>query len=396
MGESARPTAESADPEEAIPSPETFSPEGRQAKPAARSGTRKRALAGAAAGKTATKRQRKAPSKAVGQAASAGAKPAAKASASKGAAGSRAQRKRQPKAPADSSAAEPDEGPSELEAARAQFMRSMGLPEPKTFSSASKGSASKGSAKVTQQRQKPAAAPGPARLRPTASVLPLPAAGRPEGDGRAQEQPAVPAAPAAAAERLQGSLATEQPTRLPMPASPQGAHPGPTPSATASFAGALVPPQPAARAASEQADGAAHGSAAPLEGDEQRVALEQLQGAQGDQRMATSLADADAAGQEEPEVLEEDISSMAADGGHEPPEPAEPEELIMGAAAAPSHALGGSADAGIVGRSALPRLPKPLGPSGRPEENGVKLVNLLNPNNPQYDQAFALEYAHMK
>lgn len=413
MGESARPAAESADPEQATPSREAPSPEGRQAKPAARTGTRKRQAAGAADGTTATKRQRRAPNKAVGQTASAGAKPAARRSASKGALGSKAQRGRQqPKAPADSSAADSGDGPSELEAARAQFMRSMGLPEPKTFSSASKGSASKGLAKTTQHRQKPAAAPVPARPRLAPSVLPPPATGMPEGGGRAQEQPAISASPATAAERLQGSPASKQPPRVPISASPQDTNPGPTPSAAASRAGALLPSQPAAgaaaaqqgdvtlpasvRAGSEQADGAALGAAAPVEGHEQRVALEQLQGAQGDQRMGASQADAEAAGHEEPAVPKEDNSSMAADDGHELPELAEPDELTTGATAPPSHVLGGSANAGIVGRSGLPRLPKPLGPSGRPEENGVKLVNLLNPNNPQYDQAFALEYAHMK
>jgi hypothetical protein len=44
----------------------------------------------------------------------------------------------------------------------------------------------------------------------------------------------------------------------------------------------------------------------------------------------------------------------------------------------------------------LPRVAQPLGGSGRPAQDGVKLVNLLNPNNSQYDQAFALEYARMK
>ena len=131
--------------------------------------------------------------------------------------------------------------------------------------------------------------------------------------------------------------------------------------------------------------------------DEQRDALEQLQGAQGNQRMATSQADAAVAGHKEPAVLKQDNSSMAAGDGHELPELAEPDKLTTGAAAPPSHAPDGSAAKdGILGGSARPRLPKPLGPSGRPEENGVKLVNLLNPNNPQYDQAFALEYAHMK
>ena len=87
---------------------------------------------------------------------------------------------------------------------------------------------------------------------------------------------------------------------------------------------------------------------------------------------------------------------MAADGGHVPPEPAEPVDFIAGAAAAPSRTSGRLGNAGALCGSALPKLERPLGSSQRPEENGVKLVNLLNPNNPQYDQAFALEYAHMK
>ena len=111
--------------------------------------------------------------------------------------------------------------------------------------------------------------------------------------------------------------------------------------------------------------------------------------------MAISQADAHLTGQEEPADLDGASGSMPAYGGALP-EPAEHEEATTVAAAAPNQALGESANAGALGRSALPKLHAPLRPSERPEENGVKLVNLLNPNNPQYDQAFALEYARMK
>ncbi|CAL5228540.1 g11694 [Coccomyxa viridis] len=322
--ESSRPAADSA--EEAGPVPKVAVTQG------AKSGARKRQSAAPAKGEKAPKRQRAQPKKPQGARKSrAAAKPAAKAAPSNGTDSRKAVRSRKdPKgagsAGADSS--EPQdasEAPSKMQAAKAMFMRTMGLPEPKAFSSSSRGTA-----KRPGQKQQPATAQR--KIRDAAGVSQQASGKDASREAQAQSQPA-----------------------------PKEAAPGSTLQQDVSES---------------------------LKHPDQQQAQPQLDLEQAHPKAAMP-----------PDAPARPLRSQAPDGVPEPAAIQKSPQLPAAAAAlhATEEAAHGQSGGGPVPESVeAPKLEQLLGGSGRPAENGVKLVNLLNPNNPQYNQAFAVEYARMK
>ena len=354
FSESAGPTAESA--------PAKL-PMGKPREQAARIGTKKRAAPAAANGIAAAKRPRKQPKKATGQADGAGGKVAARSDPSR-TKGSKVQRGSRVIKGAGSACAEvanPEkETPSEVQAVKAEFMRTMGLPEPRAFLSSSK-SASRGSA-----QRRPHQSLSPPSLRQTAGRLPhcastasLASKQQMQSQSPQQRQGLTAAQsdwqPAADAETPQGL--PEHQASLLMSPSPHDPLPAPGVAAHGDPAQAEEPPESAMhKSASTRIDWASR---------------EKHQQASG-----TALP------------VPQQVLQMDAD---EAEAASQPEEAAGASAAA--QALGGSSP---QPQQQPPKVAQPLGGSGRPAQNGVKPVNLLNPNNPQYNQAFALEYARIK
>ena len=388
--ESSRPAADSA--EEAGPVPKVAVTQG------AKSGARKRQSAAPAKGEKAPKRQRAQPKKPQGARKSrAAAKPAAKAAPSNGTDSRKAVRSRKdPKgagsAGADSS--EPQdasEAPSKMQAAKAMFMRTMGLPEPKAFSSSSRGTA-----KRPGQKQQPATAQR--KIRDAAGVSQQASGKDASREAQAQSQPAPKEAAPGSTLQQDVSESLKHPDQ--QQAQPQldleQAHPKAAmpPDAPARPLRSQAPdgvPEPAAIQKSPQLPAAAaalHASEsnpASPEGEAHRLQGEAL--ARDETHPALLMQHQQAP----PEQSPKSAALPAGDGcatraGEECAETHAAEE-----------AAHGQSGGGPVPESVeAPKLEQLLGGSGRPAENGVKLVNLLNPNNPQYNQAFAVEYARMK
>ena len=367
FSKSAGPTAESAP---------AKAPVGKPRKQVARIGTKKRAAPAAANGMAAAKRPRKQPKKATGQADGAGAKAAARSGPSR-TKGSKVQRGSRVTKGAGSACAEvanPEkETPSEVQAVRAEFMRTMGLPEPRAFSSSSK-SASRGSA---QRRPHPSLSPP--SLRQTAGRLPHSAstaslASKQQMQSQSpQQQQGLNATqsdwqPAADAETPQGL--PEHQASLLMSPSPRDPLPAPGVAAQEDPAQAEEPPESAMHKSASTLTASPGHAGRPMQGIDS-AGRERPQQASG-----TALP------------VPQQVLQMDAD---EAEAASQPEEAAGASAAA--QALAGSSP---QPQQQPPKMAQPLGGSGRPAQNRVKLVNLLNPNNPQYDQAFALEYARMK
>ena len=385
--DSARPTAQS--PEEAAPGPE------KPTKAGTRSGTRKRQSGAPAQGDSAPKRQRGQPKKPQGAKKNPTAKPAARGAPSKAADSSKGgQIRKRSRGPGSAAAgpSEPDEAsetPSDMQAAKAEFMRTMGLPEPRAFSSGSKGTANRPQPKlrpaVAQKRVRDGHAAGGSQQAPGEGALTQtlarsqPGLGGPEPASLLQQ------------EVQQGPMHTDQQQSQPL----EQAHPkaARSPDASAETAAAQEPGRVAEHAAI-QAASQIHATTAlnrsmPVSASPEVRTPQDSAGAVAEKSQPASLAHHQSPAPEQ--RLEAGATFMAA------------AESAM--RMDQDHALAfvsGEAAGGQPGSSpapASPEVPQPvqmLGGSGRPAENGVKLVNLLNPNNPQYNQAFALEYARMK
>lgn len=365
FSESAGPTAESAP---------AKAPMGKHRKQVARIGTKKRTAPAPANGMVAAKRPRKQLKKATGQADGAGAKAAARSgpSCTKGGKVQRGSRVSKGAGSACAEVAEPEEDTlSEVQAARAQFMRTMGLAEPRAFSSSSK-SASRGSAQRRTHQS-----PSPPSLRQTAGWLPHSAstaslASKQQMRSKQQQQGLTAAKPdrqpGADAERQR--VMPEHQASLLMSPSPHGPLPAP------GRAAQKVPTQ-----AEEHSGGAMYKSASTLKASPERAShpMQGIISAGGEKHLQASGIALPTPQQ----VLQ--VDAVEAEAGSKP-------EVAAGASAA-AQAPGGSPP---QPQQQPPKLAQPFAGSGRPAQNGVKLVNLLNPNNPQYDQAFALEYALMK
>ena len=385
--DSARLTAQS--PEGAAPGPE------QAAKAGARPGTRKRQTAASAQGDPAPKRQRRPPKQPQGVKKGAAAKPVARGAASKGAGSKKAGQSRKRSQGAGHGAAgpsEPDElseAPSDMQAAKAEFMRTMGLPEPRAFSSGSKGAG-----RPPVLKPQPLAAPK--RVRDTYAAKGLkPASGKgafeevlaepqPSHEGDApgslplqdiqegamfigQQQPQSQCTLEQAHAKATGPAGSSAGSALRQ--EPGGVTERAAVQATLQRHAGSAPSRPASMSASPEL-GKPSGAAGPNAAAAPPASAVQLQQAALEQSGATLIAGAGlTAG------VDQD-HAVASNSGEAPP-------AQLGSSPVP----------------ASPEAPQPvqmLGGSGRPAENGVKLVNLLNPNNPQYSQAFALEYARMK
>lgn len=368
FSESAGPTAESAP---------AKAPVGKPRKQVARIGTKKRAAPAAANGIAAAKRPRKQPEKATGQADGAGAKAAARSDPSR-TKGSKVQRGSRVTKGAGSACAEvanPEkEAPSEVQAVRAEFMRTMGLPEPRAFSTSSK-SASRGSAQQRRSHQ----SLSPPSLRQTAGRLPHSAstasfASKQQMQSQSpQQRQGLTAAqsdwqPAADAETPQGL--PEHQASLLMSPSPHDPLPAPGMAAHGDPAQAEEPPESAMHKSASTLTASPGHAGCPMQGIDWAGREKHQQAS----RTALPVPQ---------QVLQVDADEAEA--------ASQPEEAAGAGAAA--QALGGSSP---QPQQQPPKMAQPLGGSGRPAQNGVKLVNLLNPNNPQYDQSFALEYARLK
>lgn len=378
------------DTEEASPVPELA------AKHGTRSGTRKRQSAAPAKGEKTPKRQRGQPAKPLGaRKSTAAAKLSPKVAPSKSKDGKKAGQSRKRSSGAGFLAAEQSEPkeasetPSEMQAAKAEFMRTMGLPEPRAFSSGSKGAA-------VRPVQKPQPADAQRRvMTDLAAGGPQQASGK-GGSRRAQvhSQPGLrkaEPAPSLQQDIAEGLVHTDQ-------------------------------QRPHSRSTSEQCHPKAavlsEASAGPVLRQEPGDAVEPAAIHEAPQEPAASALNSSVPVSALPRLgATQDAARTLAKGALLPGSPAhhqqaapdrecEPGAALMVAAESPvgmdvDHAVDLVAEEAPHGQqgSGSPEAPivaQLLGGSGRPAENGVKLVNLLNPNNPQYNQAFALEYARMK
>ena len=347
---------------------------GKHRKQVAKVGTKKRAAPAAANGMAAAKRPRKQPKKATGQADGAGAKAAARSgpSCTKGGKVQRGSRVSKGAGSASAEVAEPEEDTlSEVQAARAQFMRTMGLAEPRAFSSSSK-SASRGSAqrRTHQSLSPPSLGQTAGRIPHSASTASLASKQQMQSSPQLQGLTAAKPdrQPPADAETPRGM--PEQQASLVMPSSSHDPLPAPAGAAQ------KVPTQ-----AEEPLEDAMHKSASTLKASPERAGhpMQGIISAGREKQLRVSRVALPTPLQ----VLQVDAVEAKA---------ASKSEVTAGASAA-AQAPGGSPP---QPQQQPPKVAQPFAGSGRPAQNGVKLVNLLNPNNPQYDQAFALEYALMK
>ena len=370
------------------------------AKHGTRSGTRKRQSAAPGKGEKAPKRQRGQPAKPLGaRKSTAAARLSPKAAPNKSKDGYKAAQSRKRSSGAGSVAAEqsePNEAsetPSEMQAAKAEFMRTMGLPEPKAFSSGSNS-----------------AAVGPVqKLQPAVAqrrvITDLAAGGPQQASGKGSSR------------------------RAQVHSQPGLRKAEPAPSLQQDVAEGLVHRDqqgPHLKSTSEQCHPEAavlsDASAGPVLRQEAGDAVEAAAIHEAPQEPAASALNSFMPVSALPPLgAPQDAARTLANGALLPGSPAhhqqaaqdkecEPGAALVVAVEAPvgmdlDHAVdpvAGEATHGQQGSGPVPASPEAprvaqlLRGSGRPGENGVKLVNLLNPNNPQYSQAFALEYARMK
>ena len=387
--ESSRPAAEST--EEPVPVPELAEKQGT------RSGARKRQSAAPAKGEKAPKRQRAQPKKAQGaRKTSAAAKPAAKAAPSKDTSVKKAVQSRKHSkgaASADADLSEPketSEAPSEVQAAKAMFMRTMGLPEPKAFSSSSRGTAKRPARKpqpaVTQRRVRDAPAAGTSEQAQGNA-----ASGRPQAQSQPSPEGAEPAS--LLQQDVDSTHTDQQQSQLQMAreqAHPEAAKPLDAAASTSLEEEPEGVTEPAAiqkapqKSAAPALDKSAPTSASPVLEAPQEAAEAWRAGAT---QPASRVHHQQAVPEQSPEVNATPVADEHKLG-------ADRERADDHAAEKSAHTQPGSCP--VPASPEAPKLEQLLGGSGRPAKNGVKLVNLLNPNNPQYNQAFAVEYAHMK
>lgn len=400
--ESAAQPAKSMEPEQATPA------QGNTKKPPAKSGTRKQKVPAPAKEKSAPKRQRRQLKRAQdGEKDMAVPKQALKVTPLKRRKAEEikqsARRSQAPdtQTPEVSEPREGSEAPSELEATKAQFLRTMGLPAPRAFSSGPKGAANCPAQREEQvhpqqtREQNPTVGQsqpgtGMALLRQTqaqaqqdleqAELGPVLLKDAPDGVHHKQKQ------------RFEQAHAAAPPARAKV---------------------SREPPSDAAGSLSVSAVPEAHASEAeitaePLSdaGEQPPSVLELSRAAATDAAMqheAIETKVSPTAGNDSAAGLNQSQACAAVSAADEPEQPGS--SSVPAGPGAPAQDRADPAEslaAGQLDNSALPtgpgapRLTQPLAASGRPVENGVKLINLLNPNNSQYDQAFALEYARIK
>ena len=390
--ESSRPAADST--EDAAPVPEVAAKQG------VRSGARKRQSAAPAKGEKAPKRQRAQPKKAqVARKSTAAARPAAKAAPSKDTSARKAVQSRKRSKGAGSADADPpepeevSEAPSEVQAAKAMFMRTMGLPEPKAFSSSSRGTAKrpvqKAQPAVAQRRVKNVPAAGtPQQALGKATPRQTQAQAQPSPEGAKPALPLQQDAP-------EGPMQTDQQQAQPQlglgQAHPKAAAP---PDAAAPLSlrerrEGVTQPAASQKAPQIPAAAAALGTSVPMSASPRLEAPQEAAEAlrAGTTQPASEVDHQQAATEQSPQAKATPVGNVYAIGANQ-----EHAKDLM--AEQPERAQPGSNP--VPASPDAPKLEQLLGGSGRPAENGVKLVNLLNPNNPQYNQAFAVEYARMK
>jgi len=397
--ESAAQPAESIEPEPATPA------QGNTKKPPAKPGTRKRKLPAPAKDKSAPKRQRRQPKKAQdGEKGMAVPKQAPKVTplkrrkAEETKQSARRSQAVDTQSPEVSEPREGSEAPSELEAAKAQFMRTMGLPAPRAFSSGAKGAAKRPAQREEQahsqqtREQNPTIGrsqhgTGMASLRQThaqaqqglepAELGPVLLKVAPDGVDHEQKQ------------GFEQAHAAAPPARAKVPREPPSEAAGSlsvsaVPEAQASEAEKTAEPLPDAGAQPPSLLDPSHAAAANAAMQYEAMETDPTPMARHDSAAGLNQGQASAAVSVADESEQPGSSSVPGAPNQDRAGPAE------------SSAAGQLSNIALPVGPGAPKLAHPLGPSGRPVENGVKLINLLNPNNSQYDQAFALEYARIK